>query len=247
VALEPNPLADGGPTAVDEYAMAVLGAWLGHLSPAQATARRQRAGAVVAGLADRQVQKEFIGQLAWLDGILAFSRQDRHALGLARSEGRRSGHPHARIIDVSLAAFARALDGDRQGAGQALASLEWRCANRGDCGGPVTPNMAVHRVAAALWLLESGDTAQAARLLTWTEAKLGGGWDVSFTHAVSPLAYLMRARIEEAQGDTRSAADHYDQFLRRYDTPMPAQRHLVDDARASLARLAGRMDPMPEP
>jgi hypothetical protein len=66
---------------------------------------------------------------------------------------------------------------------------------------------------------------------------------VSFTHAVSALAYLMRARIEEAQGDIQSATDHYQQFLRRYDTPMPTQRHLVDDARAALARLAGRGDP----
>ena len=87
-----------------------------------------------------------------------------------------------------------------------------------------------------------GDTAQGARLLTWTEAKSDGGLDVSFTHAVSPLAYLMRARIEEAQGDTRSATEHYQQFLRRYDTPMPAQRHLVDEARGALARLAGLRD-----
>jgi hypothetical protein len=52
----------------------------------------------------------------------------------------------------------------------------------------------------------------------------------------------MRARIEEAQGNTRSATEHYQQFLRRYDSPMPAQRHLVTEARGALARLTGLRD-----
>ena len=62
-----------------------------------------------------------------------------------------------------------------------------------------------------------------------------------------PMAYLMLARIADAQGDTRSARDHYEQFLRRYDTPMPAQRHLVDEAHTALARLSGRQDPPADP
>jgi hypothetical protein len=52
----------------------------------------------------------------------------------------------------------------------------------------------------------------------------------------------MRARVAEAQGNTRAAGDHYQQFLRRYDSPMPAQRHLVAEARAGLARVSGRND-----
>jgi uncharacterized protein HemY len=95
---------------------------------------------------------------------------------------------------------------------------------------------------AARWLLEDGDTAQAGRLLTWHEAE-SSLLESSFTYAVSPLAYLLLARIEDAQGDTRSASEHYQQFLRRYDMPMPAQRHLVDEARAALSRLSGRGDP----
>jgi hypothetical protein len=74
-----------------------------------------------------------------------------------------------------------------------------------------------------------------------------GGWDVSFTHAVSPLAYLMRARIEEAHGDIRTSMDHYKQFLRRYDAPMPAQRHLVEEARAAVTRLSSGSDPPADP
>ena len=116
VALEPHP-ADGGMTAVDEYAMAVLGAWLGQIPPAEAVIRRPSARAFVAGLAEAQARSDFAGQLAWLDGILAFSQGDRGALDSARGDGRRSGHRYAEIIDLSLAAFARALDGDRPGAG----------------------------------------------------------------------------------------------------------------------------------
>jgi hypothetical protein len=103
---------------------------------------------------------------------------------------------------------------------------------------PMMANVAVNRLAAATWLLEAGDTAQAARLLTWHEAAIGA-WLWSFTYAVTPLAYLMSARIEEAKGDTRSAARHYEQFLRRYDSPVPEQRHLVDEARAALRRISG--------
>jgi hypothetical protein len=196
---------------------------------------------VITGLADEGWKRDFSGQLAWLDGVLAFGRGDHRALQAAREAGRLSGHPYSHIIDRSLAAFARALKGDRSGAARDLANLEWGCANRWDCGGPVMPNMGIHRIAAATWLLEAGDTAQAGRLLTWHEAPFGR-WEGSFTYALTPLAYLMRARIEEAQGNTRSATEHYQQFLRRYDSPMPAQRHLVDEARGALARLAGLRD-----
>ena len=62
-------------------------------------------------------------------------------------------------------------------------------------------------------------------------------WAVSF--AATPLAYLMLARIEAGQGNVRLARSHYEQFLRRYDSPMPAQQHLVDEARTALADLKG--------
>jgi hypothetical protein len=50
---------------------------------------------------------------------------------------------------------------------------------------------------------------------------------------------LMLARVEEAQRDTLRAMEHYQQFLKHYDSPMPAQRHLVDEAEAALMRLSG--------
>jgi hypothetical protein len=99
------------------------------------------------------------------------------------------------------------------------------------------PNLATDRLAAATWLLEAGDTAQATRLLIWYES-LQGNWDATFNHVAAAMGYLMRARIDEAQGDTRSAKMHYEYFLRRFDAPMPRQRHLVEEARAALARLS---------
>jgi hypothetical protein len=112
--------------------------------------------------------------------------------------------------------------------------------NRGVCGA-ARFSIPVQRLAAGTWLLEAGDTAQAARLLTWHEAAVGA-WTASFSYAVTPLAYLTLARIEEAQGQANPAREHYQQFLRRYDSAMPGQRHLVQEAEAALARLSASGD-----
>jgi hypothetical protein len=53
------------------------------------------------------------------------------------------------------------------------------------------------------------------------------------------LAYLERARIEDARGNVPLAQEYYQEFLLRYDMPAPKQRHLVGEARAAVARLAG--------
>jgi hypothetical protein len=172
-------------------------------------------------------------QLAWLDGVLAFTRGDRTALESATKEGLRTGRARADTLERSLSAFGRALAGDRAGAGRSLAALEWGCTEAASCT-PYSPMIAVQRMAAATWLLESGDSAQAARLLVWHEA-MQPGWFLNFSFAATPLAYLTLARIEDGQGKTASAKTHYEQFLRRYDSPLPAQRHLVSEARAALA------------
>jgi hypothetical protein len=190
--------------------------------------------------------------LAWLEGIHAFTIRDPEALARARRSARASGSRHGWVVDQSLGAFATALAGRRGEAGRKLAALEWRCSRHWFCGGPEKPEiwistLAIHRLAAATWLLEAGDTVQAARLLTWHETAWWFGWEWSHTLVVTPLAYLMQARIEDARGDHRLAGDHYRQFLRRYDLPMPAQRHLVDEAQAALARLEGRTAPPPDP
>ncbi len=52
------------------------------------------------------------------------------------------------------------------------------------------------------------------------------------------LAYLERARIEDARGNGPLAREYYQEFLLRYDMPAPNQRHLVDEAREALVRLS---------
>jgi len=218
------------------------------MSPKDAASRRPAARATITALGGEERQTDFRAGLAWLDGMLAFARRDPTALELARQNVRQMGHARADRIDGSLAAFGRALAGDRAAAGRELARLEWQCAIICKSDDEfVTPNIAVHRLAAATWLLEAGDTTQAARLLNWHEATDMWGVTGFFTYAVTPLAYLMLARIEEAQRRAGSARQHYHQFLRRYDSPMPGQRHLVEEARAALKRLSGRDAPQVSP
>ena len=239
---EPNP--DSQASALDEYELAVLGAWLGAIDPREAALRRPVAAGTPERLREGGWKPEFLGQLLWLDGILAFARRDRDALKRVREDVRRRGYPNAHVLDLSLADFDRALAGDPATAGRDLAALELRCATREDCGQDyaASPTIAIHRIAAATWLLEAGDTTTAVRLLTWHDARWGDLPNYP-TCAVTPLAYLMQARIEEARGDRRSATEDYQQFLRRYDSPMPKQRYLVEEGRAALSRLAGHTDP----
>jgi serine/threonine-protein kinase len=240
VRLQPEPVSALGPTRVtvlSEYGLAAFGEWLGALDSTAGNQRRPAVRLLLAELQDSTQRAQALVFLAWFDGMVAFARHDRDRLERARQDGLASGHPQAKWLDRSLRAFGRALAGDRLGAGRELARLEWECADRWDCGTAV-PNIAVQRLAAATWLLEAGDSAQAARLLVWHEAmQPGPAWAFSF--AATPLAYLLLARIEASQGRTRLARSHYEQFLRRYDSPMPAQRHLVDEARTELADLAG--------
>jgi tRNA A-37 threonylcarbamoyl transferase component Bud32 len=236
------------PASIVEYNIAVLGAWLGAIAPQEAVDRRSAAAATISGLEASRWKTELLGGQAWFDGLLAFVLRDGPSLERAREHARQSGHPAAAIIDRSLAAFGRALAGDRTAAARELVALERLCGGKywRTCGSSFVPNTAAHRLAAATWLLEAGDTAQAARLLTWHEAWYFRHVRV-WSFVVRPLAYLMQARIEEARGNTPSAREHYERFLRHYDSPMPGQRHLVEEAQAALKRLSGRNDPSATP
>jgi TolB-like protein/tetratricopeptide (TPR) repeat protein len=220
--------------ALEAYALAVLGAWFGGLDSEEPLKRRQATGLTTAEMgAEPPGAKE---RLAWLDGILAFWRRDHRGLLTASAALEAMRSPRAAFNHRSLAAFERALGGDRADAGRELAAQEWQCANQPSC--PLgNYDIAVHHLAAAQWLLEAGDTAQAARLLVWHEAWQGGSYWAG-TEVLAGLAYLQRARIEESRGSTRLAGEDYQQFLRRYDMPMPAQRHLVDEAKTALVRMA---------
>ena len=159
--------ADPNATAY-AYRMAVVGAWLGALAPDVASARRAGAMRDSANLAPASR-----AELAWLDGLLAVASRDVTALAAARRALRGADTTTAPMLERSLAAFASALDGDRDRAADSLVALERDRAERGlsryrsDAHPFLT---AVNRLAAGRWLRERGQPGDAALLLSWHEA-----------------------------------------------------------------------------
>jgi serine/threonine-protein kinase len=229
------------PLAFQDYGLAVVAALLGAAAPALADQRRPGVLAYIGRQTDEDVFS--LARLAWLDGVLGFARGDRRAIETARRDAAGSEwyQEQLALIDRSLAAFDRALAGDRKRAGRELAGLEEHCVLNENCFSLV-PDIAVQRFFAAQWLAEAGDVEQARRLLRWRDAPWPE-WGWMLGDALVGPTYLARARLEEIRGDSALARDYYRQFLRRYDQPMPSQAHLVEDAKAALTRLSGASDP----
>lgn len=229
-AVRESPLAQG---RVIGYRLAVIGAWLGAVDPSIVSAWRVRA----AGSTDR-LSPAFRAELAWLDGLVADTRRDVTALAAARTALRQTGAPEVELLDSSLAAFGYELAGDRPRAVALLLALEHDRYRVDDVHSYLA---GVHRLTASRWLAMSGNAAGAARLLTWHEAI--GSRSAQVLHAsalLAPFAYLGRAPLLERLGQYDEARAHYERFLALYDSPLPAHRGLVDEARAGVARAARR-------
>ncbi len=231
------------PLGLEQYRFAVLGTWLGALPPG--AARMRRAAAVRAAAAVKTDRGPPLrAEVAWLDGIEAFTRQDRAGLAAAGAAIRAAGDTSFReggLLD--LRPFELALQGNRRAAGERLAALEWAAASRWPWGWWMVDHplrRAINRTAAAGWLLEAGDTAQAERLLVYHEVV---GPPFGEKLLMRPLLSLQLARIEDARGRVDDARRLYRDFLIWYDMPLPAHRQLVTEARAALARLEGAPDP----
>ena len=236
-------------SAVDGYALAVAGVWLGGLDVSEAHKQRAAAARVVERVPVDEGQPDLQAMLVWLDGMLAWARGDAGGLQSARRELERVDRVYTSWTNApwerSLAAFQLALTGATRQAGVALAALEWQRAEQQSDGAFAQYLTALDRLAASRWLLEAGDTAQAARLLTWNEA--WGGTSGSVGGGVfASLAYFERARIEDSRGNVTLAQEYYQEFLHRYDMPAPKQQHLVHEAREALARLSGERLPSTE-
>jgi tetratricopeptide (TPR) repeat protein len=224
--------SDDPQAALRGYGLSALGAWLGALPREDAERLRPGpSGAPALRSPDAAAER------AWLDGILAYAAGEPSGIAAARAEVTRTGARYAGILERSLDAFHRHAVGDHDEAARSLAALEWDIAEHG-----IDPSAAdshpylspIHRLAAGRWILETGDTLQAARLLTWHEAHPGS----VPTRIVEPLALYERARLEEARGLLREAREHYRGFVERYDLPPPHHRALVEQARSALARLS---------
>ena len=161
-------------TALDRYALAVAGVWLGGLNTSEAAKRRDAAAKMVAAAPMDEGQPEFKAELVWLDGMLAWARGDLASLESARRELERVDRIYTSWKNApwerSLAAFQLGLSGATRKAGFTLAALEWQRAERLSDGAFAQYLTALDRLAASRWLVQAGDTAQAARLLTWNEA-----------------------------------------------------------------------------
>ncbi len=230
--------SDDPQTPLRAYGLAVVGAWVGAL-PAETTTRRRPDPARSSALQTADGRAE----LAWLDGIVSYLQGDATAIARSHRELSGSGSQHTDLLKASLGAFHRHASGDQREAARALATLEWDVAEheRHAAFGPSHPYLStIHRLAAARWLVEAGDTLQANRLLTWHEAILpGSAFRVEVSNrTVEALALYERARLEEAMGRVHEAQEHYRGFLERYDRPPPPHQTRVEQARLALARLS---------
>jgi TolB-like protein len=218
------------------YALTVFAAWLKALDPAVAAPAGRAARQAVDRLpTDEHAEAERMN-LVWLDGLLAVVRRDRHTLDAARAAAHLSHDPAARYVERSLRALSYKLDGATARLGDSLDAAD-RGEQWDDQGAPMrTQILSINRLTEADAFLATGDTARAVKLLYWHEAELNG--DNLTPQIFAPFAYLQLARIEEAQGQTTLAREHYQQFLRRYDRPIAALQPPVDQARAALARLS---------
>jgi serine/threonine-protein kinase len=226
----------GAVPAIESYALAVLGAWLGAIDTAVPAQRRAGAMSAAENLSDSESRRDAKGRVAWLDGLLAVARGNGGALAEARRAAAMSGYYQDTLVDRSLAAFAAARRGDRLGAGRQLARLADQCNDTPSCN-HITPPIAVQRLAAAGWLAEAGDLEQARRLLRYQDKNCCTGWQSGFEEVLRAPTLLARARLEERIGDRPRAVEFYEQFLHIYDHPMAPLAHLREEARSALGRL----------
>jgi serine/threonine protein kinase len=218
---------------LDGYRLAAVGAWLGAVDPETAGGWKTRAAGVSAWQSTR-----WRAELDWLNGLLAVARRDRSSLSAARAALTKLDDATVHLLDRSLASFELEMRGARERAARQLVTLEWERPDLSIDGYDDHPwLLGVNRLAAARLLLAEGDTTQAARLLTWTDASTFSPAYLQAHLAMTSVTYLERARISDARGQTNAARQYYQEFLRRYDMPIPRHRHLVDEARLALARL----------
>ena len=178
--------------------------------------------------------------LAWLDGLVAVTEGDRRGLAAARAAAQQQSRSAAAYIVRTLRALALRFGGSAAQLGEALVAAD--AGEKWDESGPEirTQVLSINRLAEADAFLAAGDTARAQRLLVWHEADLNRRQ--SHAAAVRAARLLPTGEDRAGAGPVALAREHYHQFLRRYDQPVPSLRPLVEQARSALATIetAGR-------
>jgi tetratricopeptide (TPR) repeat protein len=216
--------------------LAITGAWVGAVSWDEVKRIRESIPAFAhpASPGERT-------EIAWLDGVAAVGRNDRAALNQALIAVRDTADPDADRLAGSLELLGRAKAGGR-GTADSLALLAEDGADRPWDFSTDHPLFgALLNLEAGRLLLEHGDTTRAIRLLVWPAAAI---WShvARLSWALAGLANLERGRVAEAQGHREEALHLYNEFLRRYDMPVAAHRHLVTEAEGAVRRLEGRRE-----
>jgi hypothetical protein len=220
------------------FRLAALGAWAGALDVQEAVRRRLPPEVV------EDLSAEARAELAWLDGLIAVAGNDPDGLVQAVGVLRAAGGTLGAVLSQSLAAFQLRRSAGPRRAAEALTSLERQRAERRYAGeGEHNFSVPVNRLAAADWLLASGDTTEAERLLRWNEAYLATDPGIVFCGLVA----LQRARIARARGQRQEAQWHYRSFLSRYDLPTARHRRLVQEAIRELQGLSLEPDRAEQP
>jgi tetratricopeptide (TPR) repeat protein len=225
--------------ALRAYGFGVIATLVGAWDDERVAAlRRAAVNAAAVGDADDR------GELAWLDGVHAYSRADTAGLLDARNRVQRSGGSRTASLDQSLAGLEQALRGDESTAARTLERVElndaeaWAGSSRGSRHPYLTT---INRLHAGRWLLADGDTTGALRILQWwqalpgTEAALREGLA---SWPVIPFVLIEQARIADARGRVEEATLHYLRIVRLYDLPsMPQGAAILTEATNALERL----------
>ncbi|MCI0433337.1 MAG: protein kinase [Gemmatimonadetes bacterium] len=213
--------------------IAAIGALLEVIDPDTARILLDRA-VDRSGGADPEVTVE----ITWLQGLVAFSREDTADLRALRERLETQGGAVSDAPVRMVRALETAVAGRRPDAAVGLATLAQDLASQRRYAAVARNHPwlgGVNRILASRWFLEAGDTVSAETLLPWYEvmSTLRRAHDANI--ALSPFALAERARIAMARGDRTTAARFWTSLLRMLDSPVPALGPLIDGARSALS------------
>jgi tetratricopeptide (TPR) repeat protein len=217
--------------------LAITGAWVGAVPWDEVKRIREGISALT-----RRASAGERTDIAWLDGVAAVGREDRAALNQAVIAVRDPADPNADRLAASLELLGRIKEGGRAVA-DSLASFAEDRADRPRGSNDYHPLLgALLNLEAGRLLLQHGDTTRATRLLLWPANVENLPHAQRLSWMLAGLVHVERGRVAEAQGQREQALHHYREFLRRYDMPVAAHRHLVTEAEEAVRRLEGRKE-----
>ena len=176
--------------------------------------------------------------LAFVDGTIAYTARRPADLDSARARLRAlTGDESAAFLERELGALALDLGGRHAEAGDSLAVIE---RERGGASSFDYDPVPMIRLAAGRLHASAGRAAAADSLFSYYESGMPSVPVQIMLKATAGLAAFERAKAWDRAGDAARASRFYREFLRLYDLPTQAHRHLVDEATSALARLNRR-------